>query len=290
MNKQSSLDDSDLGVGFSVRDARKRGVSRSRPDANDLLRPFWGTRQLAANDSILARSRALISRLSPCAAISHSTAATRWGIPLPAQLETSVMHVTVPIGLRAPQHRGILGHQRELDRTDVSTPFGFRMTCPERTWCDLAELMGVPELVAAGDFLIHWQTPLTSAPALEEYSTRSALRRGVRVRRAALPLLSDRAESYRESILRVLILGAAFPVPEVNYEIRDNRGRFLARVDLAWPDHRVAVEYEGDHHRTDRAQWQRDLRRIEALHDAKMADHPGFQRRSQLPRCALRSP
>ncbi|HMH58479.1 MAG TPA: hypothetical protein VK537_04800 [Galbitalea sp.] len=209
-----------------------------------------------------------MSRLSPHAAISHSTAAIVWEIPLPVHWESDVVHVTVPIGLRAPQHRGVRGHQRTLDTADISAPHGFRMTTPVRTWCDLAELTSLAELVAAGDFLIHWQTPLTTATALEEYSTRNPQRRGTRVRRAALPLLSDRSESFRESILRVLILAAGFPAPDVNHEVRDDRGRILARVDLAWPDHKVALEYEGDHHRTDRAQWQRDLRRIEALQDA----------------------
>jgi hypothetical protein len=211
--------------------------------------------------AFLGRDSRLRTSCAPLAAISHGTAAILWGIPLPLHLESDIVHVTVPIGLRAPQHRGVRGHQRTLVAADVSAPHGFRMTTPVRTWCDLSELTTIPELVAAGDFLIHWQTPLTTATALEEYSIRNPQRRGTRARRAALPLLSDRAESYRESILRALILTAGFPAPEVNHEVRDERGRILARVDLAWPDHRVAHEYEGDHHRTDRAQWQRDLPR-----------------------------
>jgi len=40
---------------------------------------------------------------------------------------------------------------------------------------------------------------------------------------------------------------------------------FVARLDLAYPKHRLGVEYEGDHHRS-RDTFQRDLRRINALH------------------------
>jgi hypothetical protein len=154
-----------------------------------------------------------------------------------------------------------------LETTDVSVPFGFKQTTPARTWCDLAEQTSLAELVAAGDFLIRWRSPLTTLSELSEYSERAALRRGRAARRRALGLLSERAESYRESVLRVAIVLAGFPSPAVNHEVRNDRGDFVARVDLAWPEQRVAVEYEGDQHRTDRAQWQRDLRRVEALQD-----------------------
>jgi very-short-patch-repair endonuclease len=39
----------------------------------------------------------------------------------------------------------------------------------------------------------------------------------------------------------------------------------VLHLDLAWPDARVAIEYEGDHHRTDRAQWHYDIRRYDLL-------------------------
>lgn len=51
-------------------------------------------------------------------------------------------------------------------------------------------------------------------------------------------------------------------------EIFDERGRFVARVDLAFEEYRLVVEYQGDHHRTDQAQWRRDVQRraeLEAL-------------------------
>jgi very-short-patch-repair endonuclease len=38
-----------------------------------------------------------------------------------------------------------------------------------------------------------------------------------------------------------------------------------ARVDMGWEDIRLAVEYEGDHHRVDRRQFNSDIRRLETL-------------------------
>jgi len=77
--------------------------------------------------------------------------------------------------------------------------------------------------------------------------------------RAALALLSDRSDSAPESEIRAAILLAGYPQPLVNVDVRVG-GRAVA-PDLSWPDGRVAIEYEGDHHRTDRDQWHRDIRR-----------------------------
>jgi hypothetical protein len=269
MNQRSPLDPSDVGDGFAVRVALARGIPRARLRAQDLASPFWGTRQFRTNDTLLSRCRALMSRMPETAAISHSTSALLWGIPLPSRLASGPVHVTVATGHRAPEHSGASGHQRPLAAQDVAEQFGFRMTVPERTWCDLAEQTSLPELIAAGDFLLSWRQPLTALEALADYSARHVSRRGATRRRDALPLLSARAESYSESILRALLMGAGFPVPEVNHNVYDGAGRFIARVDLAWPEFGIALEYEGDQHRTDRRQWQRDLRRVEELQDAR---------------------
>jgi very-short-patch-repair endonuclease len=38
-------------------------------------------------------------------------------------------------------------------------------------------------------------------------------------------------------------------------------GVLLGRIDLAYPELKVAIEYEGDGHRTDREQWRKDIQR-----------------------------
>lgn len=42
-------------------------------------------------------------------------------------------------------------------------------------------------------------------------------------------------------------------------------GGAFAYLDMGWPDLMVAVEYDGDHHRVDRCQYVKDIRRLEAL-------------------------
>ncbi len=82
--------------------------------------------------------------------------------------------------------------------------------------------------------------------------------------REALRLVDGRAESAMESWVRVVLALGGLPAPVPQLVITDGRSRFVARVDLAWPDAMLVVEYDGDHHR-DRATWVKDLRRREEL-------------------------
>ena len=68
-----------------------------------------------------------------------------------------------------------------------------------------------------------------------------------------------------ESRARLHFGRAGLPEPELNAEVFAEDGNFVARADFLWRDARVIVEYEGDHHRTDRRQWQSDIQRTRLL-------------------------
>jgi phosphoribosylformylglycinamidine synthase PurS subunit len=72
------------------------------------------------------------------------------------------------------------------------------------------------------------------------------------------------AESPMESVLRWLVHAAGLPRPVLQFVIRDAVGSFLGRADLAWPDRKVLVEFDGDVHR-DRRVFVDDLRRQNRL-------------------------
>lgn len=86
--------------------------------------------------------------------------------------------------------------------------------------------------------------------------------------RAIAPLVTDRADSAPESQIRYRIIKAGLPHPNVNLELFDARGAFLAMPDLSFPEFMIAIDYEGDHHRTDRIQWEKDIHRVPRLQDA----------------------
>ena len=67
-----------------------------------------------------------------------------------------------------------------------------------------------------------------------------------------------------ETRLRLLLVLAGLPCPEVQYEVVTPE-KFVARLDLAYPQVRLGIEYDGDHHRRV-AVFRRDLARLNALH------------------------
>ncbi|MBX0299724.1 DUF559 domain-containing protein [Cryobacterium sp. 1639] len=199
---------------------------------------------------------------------THTTAALLLGLPVPTRLaRLRPLHVGIPAPASAMDARDIVGHSLRVDPDDLVDRGPLRLTGPARTWLDLAALLTLAELVAVGDYLLYWESPIVTlgelAHAVERYPSRSGLTRA----RAALPLLRTRSESPRESVLRVIIVLAGLPEPECNYRAFDPQGRFLGRGDLAYPEYKLFVEYQGDQHRTDRAQWRSDIRRIGRLED-----------------------
>jgi hypothetical protein len=260
---------------FSVRTARQAGIGANRLRGTDLATPFSGVRMAGpAPASQAERAIAYLPRLSSHAFFSHTTAAHLWGLPLPLRFSASpTIDVSVQWGRVRPAGHGVSGHHLRIDGRDVleSASSGVRLTSLARTWCDLGALLSEEELVAAGDFLLWHRRPdalRQTADDLARTLARFEGRRGRPLLHGCLPLLSDRADSPAESTMRMRFLRAGLPIPQVNADIFDPDHNWIAMVDLAWPEHSVAFDYEGDHHRTDRAQWTKDLVRARRVDEA----------------------
>jgi very-short-patch-repair endonuclease len=68
----------------------------------------------------------------------------------------------------------------------------------------------------------------------------------------------------KETWLRLLLIDAGFPKPSTQIPIVENY-RTLAVLDMGWREFGVAVEYDGDHHRSDRHQYAKDQWRLRKL-------------------------
>jgi hypothetical protein len=79
-----------------------------------------------------------------------------------------------------------------------------------------------------------------------------------------LALVDAGAESPQETRLRLVLVDAGLPPPATQFEVWDSR-YFIARLDMAWPQWRVGVEYDGAQHWTDPRQRARDIDRIAEL-------------------------
>lgn len=157
------------------------------------------------------------------------------------------MNVAVPAPATAPVGRGIRGHSVSLPSLDCTDREGVALTTPTRTWLDLARVLRVEQLVVAGDYLIHWRAPLAAAEDLADVVARSTNRRGIRRLREAVELLEPRSESPRETELRLVLIRAGIQGLVSNPEVTTTGG-FRYRLDLALPQLKIAIEYQGGHH------------------------------------------
>lgn len=204
------------------------------------------------------RARAVLRIAPPGTVISHDTAAVLWGGSVPTSAD---IHVRIPPG-ETFRVEGVATHEGPLPPI-ISRRHGPPVTGPEATFCDLAEKLDLVGLVVLGDRLVRKQA--TSPDHLVRYASSWAGRPAPLARQASRHVRAG-VDSPPESRLRMLIVLAGLPEPTVNLIIRDQRtGDWVRRFELAYPELRVAIEYEGRQHRDDDEIWAADIDRREDL-------------------------
>lgn len=158
---------------------------------------------------------------------------------------------------------GIQAHGDLVEADEVDVLHGVTVTSPARTALDLGCWYPVMTAVAAIDALAR-ATEVKTAD-VELLARRYAGRRGVVRARRVVDLIDAGAQSPKESWLRVVLIQAGLPRPQTQIPVRDEFGVAIAYLDMGWEDVKVAVEYDGDHHRSDRSQFGWDIRRLERL-------------------------
>jgi very-short-patch-repair endonuclease len=171
---------------------------------------------------------------------------------------TDPVEVLVPRSSRFGPLKGLLVHTGDLSGDDVRDLNGVRVTTAARTCWDLAQWLDVVEAVVLLDILVRQR--LITVAELEKYAGQRRGSRGWQRLVTAAALVDAGAESPQESRLRVRLVRAGIPAPVTQYVI-ERAGRFVTRVDLAWPECKVAVEYDGLWHSAG-DQIHRDRRRL----------------------------
>lgn len=193
------------------------------------------------------------------AVASHASAARVVGVPLPVCPDE---HVTVS---RPAQRRVRAGIRCHVDAGMRSVRHdGVPISEYHRMFVELAELLMLVDLVVVGDNLV--RRGLVTEESLRAAASTSRLP-GARRAAEAAAYVRARVDSPMESRLRMLLVLAGLPDPEVNRLIRSADGEPLRRYDLSWPAVRVVVEYDGRHHIDRVEQWEDDLDRREAIDD-----------------------
>jgi very-short-patch-repair endonuclease len=251
---------------FTLAVARKAGLSRDQVRlrvSNDWVVCHEGVFRIAGSpESWRGRVRAAVSAAAPDGALSHRSAAEFYEIP---GRRTGVVELTCRRWLRA-RHPGLLVHEtRRLDDTDVRTIDDLRVTSAERTIVDLASLLPSPRFLETVIQAARRKRLLTYGSMTETFARNATRgRRGTRTLRTVLDLWdpeSRATESEMETLLVQVLRGHGYAELVTQFEVLDDRGMFVARVDAALPESRITIEYDSMQEHSDEFQLARDAAR-----------------------------
>lgn len=159
---------------------------------------------------------------------------------------------------------GVLTRNQRVEPDELTRVAGLPTTTPARTAFDLAREREIGEAVARLDALMR-ATPF-STDAVLLLAERYPGTRGLRQLKLVLPRVDPGAASPKETWLRMLLVDAGLPMPQTQIPVVAN-WRTVAVLDMGWERFKVAVEYDGDQHRTNRRQYVRDMRRLKQLEE-----------------------
>lgn len=292
--------------GVSVRRLRHPSLeapfrgSRARPlepDTDDDGGPYDGSpyakEATRLRAEMIRRARALFVVAPNGWFFCHATAAVLWGLPVPLRLLRSALNparkhgadippqgidVAVHAPGRAPRAAGT--HGRQLARSSAGTAVvdGLPVSDPATTWALLAGDLSVDELIEIGDAIVNiprrrGMTRGSKADALATMEQLAAAvstpyRRRSGKLQAALAQVRVGSSSVAETRIRLDGERSGLPSPELDYDVFTLDGSPIGFTEIAYPEYHLLVEYEGDHHRTDRDQWQRDVEKHRACVEA----------------------
>jgi hypothetical protein len=228
------------------------------PSWRRLFHDVYAHRDLPVTHELLARAAVV---LLPDAVVTGCSAAVLWGVDLVGPGDD--VEVTLPPASHMVRVQGLRTRRAALDPADVRRRRGVAVTSPEATAVRLGAAVPRDDAVVAVDQLI-----ATGAVDLAGVRRSAMLARGPgsAQARAVAALADGLAESPQETRLRLLVGRSSLAPPIAQFTVLHD-GRFVARVDFAWPGHKVALEYDGLWH-SEPGQFARDRQRLNRLQAA----------------------
>jgi len=293
MNRAHPLPDALAGRAFHFREARDLGLTASRLRAGDLDTPTRGVRcvrrpnpetdaggagrsraetaserQIRLRAELIDRAERFLPALTDAQFYSHGTALALLGAPLPFRSAGAwELHVSARRPAGQPRRSGVVGHRLQQRDPARWRARGLPIEHPARVWRQAGEEWELDDLIAAADFLVCPRHRLIALGDLRREIADAGDVRGHLLARA-LDEVRVGAETAEETRLRLLTTRAGLPEPELNHRLHDRNGRFIARIDLAYPRYRVAAEHDGRTHAVDKQQFAKDADRWDAIRAA----------------------
>lgn len=231
---------------FTTAEARAGGLSASSLRGSEwrhVFRDVWV--HSSVEDTTAMRVEAAKLVLGQDGFICGLTAAWIYGVDV-----QDGRGLLVWVGRRTGDWRrvrpGCLVREITIEAGDLDRVDGCWVTSPLRTAFDCARWLSLSEAVVVADAFAH--AGLMTCEEHAAYTRTHRRLRGVAQADVVADLLEPLSESPMESRLRVLLVRSGFETPVAQYVVRNDLGEFVARADLAFPDRRIIVEYDGTLH------------------------------------------
>jgi hypothetical protein len=229
---------------FASEGIRVQDLLRAGPEVG-LVRVRHGGYARALAEDVEGRHRQLVAATYPLlgerTVLSHGSAALLHGLPVWGSL-LDVVSATRSEGGHGRRGRYLHVRLAELDVSEIADVDGHRCTSLERTALDVARVVTYERAVAVLDAALRMGA---SRSILDDMAARARGRTGTASAARALHFADPRSESVGESVSRVRIARAGLPVPDLQVNLYDDHGVWIARSDFAWREQRVIGEFDG---------------------------------------------
>lgn len=235
---------------FTLQGALAAGLSRRRISSmlldRRLRRVVHGVyAHTSLPDSVETRIAALQLVMRPHVVVCGRTAAWLYGVDAFGYAELEILPgaetCVLPTQNRM-RRASCTGGRRDLSSRDIIALGRLIVTTPLRTALDLGCQLRRHDALAVLDWFL--RLGYFEKSALLSELPRFARRRGVIQLRELISLADCRAESPAESWTRIAMIDAELPIPDLQWRVIW-RGREVFRLDLAYPHHKVCIEYDG---------------------------------------------
>jgi hypothetical protein len=220
--------------------ARRTGqIHRVRHGAYVFAEQWQG---LAVEEQHLLTGRAALRTAQSDVALSHTTALIALGAPV-WDLPLDSVHLTRLDGRAGRREAGVQQHRGRVVAGDLTRAGGTLVTSPLRTALDMTRITDVQHALVGMEYLLHMG--LVSKAELRERAAAMEKSPGTLTTDLAIRLADGRSESVGETLAGYLFWRGGLGKPTRQHEIRDEWGQVVARVDFAWPEHGVFLEFDG---------------------------------------------
>jgi len=256
---------------FTFADARASGLSKNQLRGARYHQVCRGVYTTGDPNAIEVRAQAALLVGGPKALLCGLTVLRFIGAWLPSTIaDDQHIHINLPPGVFGPAGEFIIVSRSPvvLEPIELWDILGLMGVHPAQAWLQAAKYLDRDELVVAADALMRRQNPICVRSELDHVIRCFPGRRGVRKARQALTLAREGVDSPMETRLRLALISHGLPCPEVNLPLRPRPDGPWYYLDMAYPDAKLAVEYDGAGHVANRLQMQRDQARRRVIEDA----------------------